>query len=107
MRQLRERRYGNHAAGGRLKGKDGIAVFIDIRVGATENATRYSTSQAINASVAHIEARPIAVEVQTTQCVGQRTEIIVERIFFRHHDDDVVDLLQIAVSERELRRQQH
>jgi len=74
------------------------AVGIEVAVGATQAAaTCDGASEAVDAAVISAGTGSFSAVVGASGSIGQRPKVIVEGVVFLHHDDNVVDLCQIAV----------
>jgi hypothetical protein len=81
-----------------VEGEDLLAVQVHVEVGAREiagaiNLTRQPVHALMIASLL-----PFATGmIRTTRYVGQRPEVIIERTILLHHEDEVIDLSEVAV----------
>jgi hypothetical protein len=91
---------GDYATGRIVERVDCAAVVVEIAVGAIQSAAGCNgASQGVDAFVVGGGAGSVSVVIRTAGSIGERSEIIVERMVFLHDDDDVVDLCQTAVGE--------
>jgi hypothetical protein len=83
-----------HAASGIVEGEHSPAFVVDIRIRATE-VFRWidCAGQAVDTLMITFCARAIAIVIGTAGREGQNTEIVVERMVFLHHHNDVIHLV--------------
>jgi hypothetical protein len=82
-------------------------VVVDVGIGAGERAVaRHLAGQPVDAAVVvgaaaavvRVSVVRIRGVVDTAGGIGERTEVIVKRIIFLHHHNDVLQILQRGVS---------
>jgi hypothetical protein len=93
---------GDYATGRIVESIDGAAVVVEIAIGAIQAAfCRNGASKAVDTFVIGAGTGSVAAVIRTAGSVGERSEIIVERMVFLHDDDDVIDFVQATVGKYE------
>ena len=97
---------GNDAAAVVVEGEHDAVVVVAVGVEADQLVVGGEAGQPVDAAVIVLAAAvvvaiaiPIAARmvVGAARRIGERAEVVVERMVLLHHDDDVIDLSQIAV----------
>src|SRR2546429_4402302 len=82
-----------------MKGSDGAPIIVQVRVGASDYVcASHWAPQAVDASmVVGARSRVRRRVIRETTDVRQLSQIVIEGMFFLHHDDHVLDMMQIAL----------
>ena len=88
---------GLHAIVGLVEGEDELAVVVAVEVEAPEVARVVAQAgEPVDTRVVVVAAG--ATVVWTARRVGERPEIVIERVVLLHDDHDVLNLAEVAIS---------
>jgi len=91
---------GRDTSAGIVERDYGRAVVIEIGVGAGKIAALIGCAgETINALVVAGQTGSIRLVVRTAGSVRERSEVIIEGVILLHDDDNVIDVVQIALGE--------